>query len=85
MKIFSIIGICLILIFILSSCVAGPNKLEKTPDEEGKVAGFWKGIWHGFPLSRSSFRFFPTPFDSTRSTIADPGTISDSSLVLDCS
>jgi uncharacterized BrkB/YihY/UPF0761 family membrane protein len=47
MKIFSVIGICLILVFILSSCVAGPNKLEKTPDEEGKVAGFWKGLWHG--------------------------------------
>ena len=47
MKIFSVIGICLILIFILSSCAAGPNKLEKTPDEKGKVAGFFKGFWHG--------------------------------------
>ena len=47
MKIFSIIGICLILIFILSSCVAGPNKLEKTPNEEGEVAGFLMGLWHG--------------------------------------
>lgn len=47
MKIFSVFGICLILVFILSSCVAGPNKLEKTPNEEGKVAGFWKGLWHG--------------------------------------
>ncbi len=47
MKLFSIIGICLVLVFVLSSCVAGPNKLEKTPNEEGNVAGFWKGIWHG--------------------------------------
>jgi hypothetical protein len=47
MKIFSAIGICLILVFVLSSCVAGPNRLEKTPNEEGKVAGFWKGLWHG--------------------------------------
>ena len=47
MKTFSAIGICLILIFILSSCMAGPNKLEKMPNEEGKVAGFWKGFWHG--------------------------------------
>lgn len=47
MKIISFFGICLILVFILSSCVAGPNKLEKTPDEEGKVAGFFKGLWHG--------------------------------------
>ena len=35
------------LLFAFSSCVAGPNKLEKTPNEEGKVAGFWKGLWHG--------------------------------------
>jgi hypothetical protein len=47
MKVFSIIGICLVLVFVLASCVAGPNKLEKTPDEEGSVAGFWKGVWHG--------------------------------------
>lgn len=47
MKILSAIGICLILFFILSSCAAGPNKLEKTPDENGKVAGFFKGFWHG--------------------------------------
>lgn len=47
MKSFCFIGICLVCILILSSCVAGPNKLEKTPDDEGKVAGFWKGIWHG--------------------------------------
>lgn len=47
MRIFRIIGICFICIFILSSCAAGPNKLEKTPDEEGKVAGFFTGIWHG--------------------------------------
>jgi hypothetical protein len=47
MKFFSAIGICLILVLILSGCVAGPNKLEKTPNEEGKVAGFWKGLWHG--------------------------------------
>jgi hypothetical protein len=47
MKIICVVGICLLLVLILSSCVAGPNKLEKTPNEEGKVAGFWKGLWHG--------------------------------------
>jgi uncharacterized BrkB/YihY/UPF0761 family membrane protein len=47
MKVFSTLAIFLILVFILSSCVAGPNKMEKTPDDEGKVAGFWKGLWHG--------------------------------------
>jgi len=38
----------LFLLMIFSgSCVPGPNGAEKTPDQEGKVAGFWKGIWHG--------------------------------------
>jgi hypothetical protein len=47
MKVLCTIGIGLILIFTLSSCVAGPNELEKMPDDEGKIAGFWKGLWHG--------------------------------------
>jgi len=36
-----------VLVVALTSCVAGPNQLEKTPDVKGKVAGFWKGLWHG--------------------------------------
>lgn len=47
MKTFSLVGIFIVLVFVLSSCVAGPNTLEKTPNEEGKIAGFWKGLWHG--------------------------------------
>ncbi len=47
MKIVSFLGILLVLIFIFSSCVAGPNELEKKPNNEGKIAGFWKGLWHG--------------------------------------
>ena len=47
MKIVSILGILLVLIFVFSSCVAGPNELEKKPNNEGKIAGFWKGLWHG--------------------------------------
>ena len=42
-----IASIIFIVILLLSSCVPGPNKLEKTPDTEGKIAGFLKGIWHG--------------------------------------
>ena len=36
-----------VLVVALTSCVAGPNQLEKMPDVKGKVAGFWKGLWHG--------------------------------------
>ena len=32
---------------ILAACTAGPNQLRNTPDEDGEVAGFWSGIWHG--------------------------------------
>lgn len=40
--------VCLaMLLAVMVSCTAGPNTLAKTPDEEGKVAGFWRGLWHG--------------------------------------
>ena len=32
---------------LLASCLPGPNPVEKSPSPEGKVAGFWKGLWHG--------------------------------------
>ena len=38
----------LLVLISLAACVAGPNPMEKKADEEGKVAGFWKGLWHGF-------------------------------------
>jgi len=42
------LALFLFLIMLFSqSCVPGPNELEKTPAESGKVAGFLKGIWHG--------------------------------------
>lgn len=34
-------------IIIVTGCAPGPNQLAKSPDEEGDVAGFWKGLWHG--------------------------------------
>jgi hypothetical protein len=41
------IALALVLL-IATSCAPGPNTLAKTPDEEGKVANFWWGLWHGF-------------------------------------
>lgn len=32
---------------IMMGCAPGPNQLVNSPDEEGEVAGFWKGLWHG--------------------------------------
>ena len=32
---------------MIAGCAAGPNELVNSPNEEGKVAGFWQGLWHG--------------------------------------
>jgi hypothetical protein len=31
----------------LKGWAAGPNPAINTPDEQGRVAGFWLGLWHG--------------------------------------
>ena len=46
-KIFiSFLALCLVL-FLMSSCLPGPNEMRGVPDEGGRVAGFWRGLWHG--------------------------------------
>ena len=49
MKKITIIGLCLIIAAALLAwgCAPGPNGSEKTANAEGKIAGFWMGIWHG--------------------------------------
>ena len=42
-----IVVVLSIAVLLLASCAPGPNTLRGTQDSEGKVAGFWKGIWHG--------------------------------------
>jgi hypothetical protein len=42
--------ILLLLLFVtmcLVSCAAGSNYLQNTPNDEGNVAGFWRGLWQG--------------------------------------
>jgi hypothetical protein len=41
-------AVILLLVVFLTACLAGPNPMEKKSNEEGEVAGFWKGLWHGF-------------------------------------
>jgi len=31
-----------------SGCAPGPNSAEKTADTDGRTAGFFLGLWHGF-------------------------------------
>lgn len=37
-----------LLALLFAGCAAGGNELTATPDPEGLVAGFWRGLWHGF-------------------------------------
>ncbi len=47
MKNAGILVILLVVMFVFSSCVAGPNEFEKPVNQDGKIAGFLKGLWHG--------------------------------------
>jgi hypothetical protein len=44
-KVFFLLALALLL--VVTACVPGPNRLVRTPDGAGRVAGFWLGIWHG--------------------------------------
>jgi hypothetical protein len=33
---------------VVVGCAPGPNDLATSPDEQGDIAGFWLGLWHGF-------------------------------------
>ena len=47
MKRILMLGTLALVLLMLAGCAAGPNELADSPDEEGKVAGFWQGLWHG--------------------------------------
>jgi len=40
-------AVLVVALLALSGCVAGPNVMVNVPNEEGRVAGFWQGLWHG--------------------------------------
>lgn len=46
-KAFLVIAAALTLVAVVS-CAPGPNQLVDSPDDKGEVAGFWRGLWHGF-------------------------------------
>jgi hypothetical protein len=56
-----ILGVVLLLL-ILAGCAAQPNNLVNTPTDQGKVSGFWQGLWHGFI---SPFTFIISLFSKT--------------------
>jgi hypothetical protein len=44
MRVWIVLALALLLAV---SCAPGPNTLTRSPNEEGKIAGFWQGLWHG--------------------------------------
>ena len=40
--------VVLLLLTTLLSCTAGPNVLKGSSGASNVVAGFWRGLWHGF-------------------------------------
>lgn len=38
------------LLLLVTACAAGPNTERDTPRDNGEVAGFWQGLWHGIIL-----------------------------------
>jgi hypothetical protein len=46
-RIAGIVGLVVVLLVAFSGCAPGPNALVGQEDDEGEVAGFWNGVWHG--------------------------------------
>jgi regulator of protease activity HflC (stomatin/prohibitin superfamily) len=42
-----IIALLAAILVLWSACAPGPNDAEKTAGRDGKIAGFWSGLWHG--------------------------------------
>lgn len=62
MKILFTLTAISLLFLMISGCTAGPNEMVNSPDEEGHIAGFWLGLWHGFI---SPFTFLISLFSNT--------------------
>ncbi len=41
------IMVSILILVMLTGCLAEPNVYEQKPDEVEEIAGFWQGIWHG--------------------------------------
>lgn len=47
MKTVFIVALLVLVAVTVTGCAAGPNTFVNTPDESGRIAGFWQGLWHG--------------------------------------
>jgi len=60
MKKLTILSLLVILGLTLTACAPGMNNAEDTASDDGAVAGFWQGLWHGFI---ALFTFFISLFN----------------------
>jgi hypothetical protein len=47
MKTLRIAGAAILVLIVLAGCAPGINELADSANEEGIVAGFWRGLWNG--------------------------------------
>ncbi|NLG29032.1 MAG: hypothetical protein GX557_14060 [Chloroflexi bacterium] len=47
MRVLRSLCVLLVVLVLLTACAPGPNASVDRPNEEGEVAGFWRGLWHG--------------------------------------
>jgi len=43
-----LIGLLAVVMLSLVACAPGPNPSVGRENEDGEMAGFWLGLWHGF-------------------------------------
>jgi hypothetical protein len=46
-KVAALLLLVILSLFVVASCIAGPNTASGVPDAGGKTYGFWSGLWHG--------------------------------------
>ena len=44
----ALLAFVLLALFLATGCAPTPDLITDGPGIEGDVAGFWKGLWHGF-------------------------------------
>jgi hypothetical protein len=45
---FALVVAVLLMLNIVAGCAPGHNEFEGTVGDQGRVAGFWLGVWQGF-------------------------------------
>jgi hypothetical protein len=42
------LSLFVVLMVLITGCLAGTNTAANIPGTDGNIAGFWMGLWHGF-------------------------------------